>query len=166
MNKILITVVILLIVGAGSFFLFNGSSNDTDSSLSEGNNLIETDSRNINVVGNDDDLDLERDDNAGNSVNEVKTIVMTGENFKFLMDGVNNPDIKLKKGDKVRIEFTSKQGFHDWVVDEFNAATKQVRESDGLTFVEFEANKTGTFEYYCSVGQHRANGMKGNLIVE
>ena len=35
-----------------------------------------------------------------------------------------------------------------------------------MTFVEFTVDKTGTFEYYCSVGQHRANGMVGNLIVE
>jgi plastocyanin len=28
------------------------------------------------------------------------------------------------------------------------------------------ADKKGTFEYYCSVGQHRALGMKGKLVVE
>ena len=32
--------------------------------------------------------------------------------------------------------------------------------------VEFVASIAGTFEYYCSVGEHRAKGMKGNLIVE
>jgi plastocyanin len=34
------------------------------------------------------------------------------------------------------------------------------------TFIEFVANKKGKFEYYCSVGEHRAMGMKGNLVVE
>ncbi|MEK6909254.1 MAG: plastocyanin/azurin family copper-binding protein [Nanoarchaeota archaeon] len=100
----------------------------------------------------------------GNS--EVKKFVITGENFKFMIDGVDNPDIEVNRGDKVRIEFTSTKGFHDWVVDEFNATTKQVRETDDSTFVEFIADKKGTFEYYCSVGKHRANGMKGNLIVK
>jgi len=34
------------------------------------------------------------------------------------------------------------------------------------TSVTFVADKTGTFEYYCSVGNHRAQGMVGKLIVE
>ena len=103
-------------------------------------------------------------DPSGDSAS-VKTFTLTGENFKFVMGGVDNPDLKVKVGDTVRIEFTSKQGFHDWVVDEFNAATAQVRAVNS-TSVEFVADKAGTFEYYCSVGSHRQQGMKGNLIVE
>jgi len=99
------------------------------------------------------------------SVNTVKTFSLTGENFKFTLDGVDNPDIVVNKGDTVRIEFKSVGGFHDWKVDEFGASTSQVRDTDGPTSVEFVADKAGTFEYYCSVGQHRANGMRGNLIV-
>jgi len=96
---------------------------------------------------------------------DAKILTVTGENFKFVIDGNDNPDILVKQGDKVRIEFTSTSGFHDWVVDEFNARTEKVRPGNA-TFVEFTADKKGTFEYYCSVGSHRANGMKGNLIVE
>lgn len=90
---------------------------------------------------------------------------MGGKNFAFTMDGKENPDLKVKVGDKVRIEFTSDAGFHDWVVDEFKAATKQVQ-TGGTTSVEFVVDKKGTFEYYCSVGKHRENGMVGKLIVE
>jgi plastocyanin len=96
---------------------------------------------------------------------EIKIFILTGENFKFVMNGIDNPDINVKKGNRVRIEFASTQGFHDWVVDEFGASTDKISEG-GLTSVEFVADKKGTFEYYCSVGQHRANGMKGNLVVE
>jgi len=96
---------------------------------------------------------------------EVKTFTITGENFKFMMDGVENPDIVVNEGDTVRIEFTSTDGLHDWVVDEFTAATEQVRPDAEPTFVEFVADEAGTFEYYCSVGKHREMGMKGNLIV-
>ena len=96
---------------------------------------------------------------------EMKTFVLTGGNYWFEMDGERAPELRVKKGDKVRIEFTNVEGFHDFVVDEFNAATEQIN-TGGSTFVEFVADKTGTFEYYCSVGQHRANGMVGTLIVE
>ncbi len=54
---------------------------------------------------------------------------------------------------------------HDWVVDEFDAKIAQVA-AGKTTSVEFVADKTGTFEYYCSVGKHRQNGMVGKLIVE
>lgn len=96
---------------------------------------------------------------------EMKTFVLTGGNYWFEMDGQRAPELRVKLGDKVRIEFTNVEGFHDFVVDEFNAATEQIN-TGGSTFVEFVADKTGTFEYYCSVGQHRANGMVGNLVVE
>ena len=96
----------------------------------------------------------------------MKTFVLTGENFKFKMNGKTNPEIRVKEGDKVRIEFSSVGGFHDLVVDEFDAATAQVRDTDGMTSVEFTADKKGTYEYYCSVGQHRQMGMKGMFVVE
>lgn len=91
---------------------------------------------------------------------EIKTFNVDGNNFSFSLN-----EIRVKKGDTVKIVFNNKVGFHDWVIDEFNARTKQIQagQTEEVTFV---ADKTGTFEYYCSVGQHRAMGMKGNLIVE
>jgi uncharacterized cupredoxin-like copper-binding protein len=32
--------------------------------------------------------------------------------------------------------------------------------------VQFVADKTGTFEFYCSVGNHRQMGMVGTLVVQ
>ena len=93
------------------------------------------------------------------------TFKLTGEMFKFVMDGVDNPDLHVKVGQAVQIQFSSTDGFHDWVVDEFNARTEKVN-TGGSTSVTFVADKAGTYEYYCSVGQHRAMGMKGKLIVE
>jgi len=94
----------------------------------------------------------------------VKTFVLTAQNFKFMMDGKENPDLRISVGDRVRVELTSTSGFHDWIAEEFNAATGKV--SDGQSSsVEFVADKKGTFEYYCSIGSHRQMGMKGKLIV-
>jgi uncharacterized cupredoxin-like copper-binding protein len=50
-------------------------------------------------------------------------------------------------------------------VDEFDARTVIVQPGQTAE-VEFVADKTGTFEYYCSVGTHRQMGMVGKLIVE
>lgn len=94
------------------------------------------------------------------SQNEVKTFEVSGRSFSYTPS-----EIKVKKGDKVKIVFKNEEGFHDWGIDEFNAKTPQIQEGKTAE-VEFTADKTGTFEYYCSVDEHRAKGMKGNFIVE
>ncbi len=92
---------------------------------------------------------------------EVKTFTVVGtKNMKFSVN-----EIKVHQGDKVKIVFQNDGGFHDWVLDEFNVKTPRIQAGQSAE-VEFIADKTGTFEYYCSVGSHRAAGMKGNLIVE
>lgn len=97
---------------------------------------------------------------ANVSTSQTKTFNVEGGMFYF-----NPKEIRVKQGDTVRIVFTNKEGFHDWTIDEFNARTTQIAAGKTET-IQFVADKTGTFEYYCSVGNHRAMGMKGNLIVE
>jgi plastocyanin len=101
-------------------------------------------------------------------VNEMEVVSETGGTVKeFTVDGKNfafTPAlVSVKKGDTVRIKFVNSQGFHDFVIDEFKVATPQIKEGEAV--VEFVADKAGSFEYYCSVGSHRAMGMKGTLTV-
>ena len=90
-----------------------------------------------------------------NKFNEGSSALLNGGLF----------DIKVKKGDTVTINFMNKEGIHDWVIDEFGVRTPKIQAGQSAS-VTFVADKTGTFEYYCSVGSHRARGMRGNLIVE
>lgn len=90
----------------------------------------------------------------------VKTFAVNGENFTF-----DRKTIKVNKGDTVRIVFTNTVGFHDFVIDEFNSRTPQLQAGKSAT-IEFVADKAGSFQYYCSVGNHRAQGMWGTLTVE
>ncbi len=94
------------------------------------------------------------------SLGEVKEFVVNGNDFKF-----DVTEIRVKVGDKVKVTFKNTGGFHDWVLDEFNVKTAQLKDGAEET-VEFVAEKAGTFEYYCSVGKHRQMGMVGKLIVE
>ncbi len=109
-------------------------------------------------------IDSVADSAPASSAPEV-TFSLTGENFKFVMDGHDAPELRVTLGEKVRIEFANAQGFHDWVLDELNARTAQIRAGESSS-VEFVADKKGTFEYYCSVGSHRQMGMKGRFVVE
>src|SRR3989344_1604868 len=92
-------------------------------------------------------------------VADVKVNV-TAQNFSF-----STKEIRVKQGDPVELPFSSAGGFHDWVVDEFGARTKRLDTGESET-IKFVADKSGTFEYYCSVSTHRQMGMVGKLIVE
>lgn len=105
------------------------------------------------------------DEPVAAEVEEEVEFDLTGENFAFRLYGVEAPILKVKKGQKVVVNLTSIDGFHDFVIDEFDAATEKIN-TGGETSVEFIASETGEFEYYCSVGSHRANGMRGKLIIE
>lgn len=90
----------------------------------------------------------------------IREINVTASNFTF-----STSTIKVNRGDTVRIVLKNQGGSHDWVIDEFDARTKVLANGQSET-IEFVADKTGSFEYYCSVGTHRQMGMKGTLIVE
>ncbi|MEK9158145.1 MAG: cupredoxin domain-containing protein [Patescibacteria group bacterium] len=94
------------------------------------------------------------------SVVSVKTFTVLGAPYTF-----TPAQIKVKKGDTVKIIFKNTAGTHDWKLDEFGAATGTVPAGQEKT-IQFVASKTGTFEYYCSIGNHRQLGMKGTLVVE
>jgi cytochrome c oxidase subunit 2 len=115
---------------------------------------------------------VKRDVNGENMIGEVvkpTEAIILGEEKVFDLVGsdfeYDVKEIRVKRGETVTINLTVAEGMHDWRVDEFGAMTEviEVGEVGSVTFV---ADIVGTFEYYCSVGQHRANGMVGNLIVE
>lgn len=89
-----------------------------------------------------------------------KSFTVTGKDFSFAPS-----QITVKKGDRVKITFVNAGGFHNLQIDEFNAATKRISGGE-RTSMEFTADKTGSFDLYCSVDHHRALGMKGRLIVK
>ncbi len=91
---------------------------------------------------------------------DAKEIVIQASNYSF-----SPATVTLKKGEKTRIVLKNTGGMHDFKVDELNISTAII--SDGQEdFVEFTPDKAGTFEFYCSVANHRAMGMKGSLIVQ
>ncbi len=84
---------------------------------------------------------------------------VTGSSFKF-----EPSSIAVNKGDRVKIRFVSADVGHNFVIDGYGQ-TKVISSGAAAETIEFTADKTGTFEYYCSVGSHKALGMKGTLTV-
>ncbi len=89
----------------------------------------------------------------------TREFTITGSDFSF-----SPVEMSVNEGDRVKIVFNNAKGFHDLKIDEFNVGTKQLKEGESET-IEFVADKAGTYEYYCSVGNHRAMGMKGIFTV-
>ncbi len=150
-------IIIALVIVAGAFLLFsnrNKTMAPTTDDLESTESVSDAQEERMEKEDEDEDED-ESDEDA-----DVKVVTVKGSSFKF-----DPKEIRVKKGQKVRIEFENVDGMHDWVIDEFDARTDIIKagESDS---VEFTADKVGTFEYYCSVGTHRQMGMVGKLIVE
>jgi len=90
----------------------------------------------------------------------LKTIEISASDFKF------SPNkIEVNKEDKVRILFKNVQGSHDFAIDELEISIPQKKAGESA-IIDFIADKSGTFEFYCSVGNHRQMGMVGKLIVK
>lgn len=97
---------------------------------------------------------------SSDSTATVKSFTIEGANFKF-----NPNQITVNKGDTVRITFKNTEGTHNFIIDDFNVKSKLLKTGEEDT-VSFVADKTGSFDYYCSVGNHRAMGMQGTLVVQ
>jgi len=155
-------IVIVLIILVGAWFLFTGDDAvevNLDDIVEGGTDSpIVDDAREGDEVPEEDPIE-DPGDLEGGEIQTV-TVDIIGRNFNF-----DVTEIRVNVGDTVIINFESDEGFHDWVVDEFNAATGRVL-SGQTTEVTFVADTAGTYQYYCSVGQHRALGMVGMLIVE
>ncbi len=87
-------------------------------------------------------------------------IDVVAEQFKF----TPNP-IRVKYGDRVVLNITSKDITHGFALPDFNI--NEVLNPGQTVRVEFIANKKGRFGFYCSVPCGAGHvGMRGNVIVE
>lgn len=154
----------------------DGMENNEESADMEDNTMDETDDNMDGTVDNMDDseeTDTANDDTADVGVDveaDVATdadtatpdveIDVTGTNFSF------SPDrIEVNQGDIVKINFSSEMWLHDWVLEGVeNVATEQVNPGT-VTSVTFTAWDPGEYTFYCSVGNHREQGMVGTLVV-
>jgi plastocyanin len=163
MNKVLILIGVAVILVVGYVLLTGNTeeqpaSSDATPTENVDNSPATTETEEISDAG-----DMEPVTDAETApVADATERVFTLDSFSY---GYSETELRVNQGDTVTINLTNSGGFHDWVVDEFGAATEKISAGD-TTSVTFVADQAGTFEYYCSVGNHRAQGMVGTLIVE
>ena len=148
--KITIAIIILVFLAIVGFFI--------------GSNKADAPATDEGVPATTQELSTQQSEPASESNNSAAADALTFDIDSFSF-GYSMEEIRVPLGATVTINLTNSAGFHDWVVDEFDAATEKIQ-AGGNTSVTFVADKQGAFEYYCSVGNHRAQGMVGTLIVE
>lgn len=150
---IIAAVIIVAVVGVGIFM----TRNNQDSEAVNTETTMETED---GMAPDTTNTESGEQSAAGTSEEAVQIIEVEAGSFYYEPN-----EIRVKQGDKVRIVMNSVSMMHDFVIDELGVKMPVVQNGDTGT-VEFTVTEKGTFEYYCSVGQHRAQGQVGTLIVE
>lgn len=147
-QNIVISVLVLLVIGGGIYFFSTQNKKNQQSVVPT--EAVQQEERAVKTSVTSESGVME----------DINEIVINGSNFKF-----DPSTITVKKGQKTRVIFKNTQGMHNFKVDEFNISIPVTKTGEEQS-AEFTADKAGTFEFYCSVEQHRAMGMKGTLVVE
>ncbi len=102
-------------------------------------------------------------DEAMEAVVALEVTMDTGE-FFFAPN-----TLEVEPGQTVELTLTNSEGEmpHDFVIDELNVQSAEIEmgEETVVTFTVPETAAGETYEFYCSVGEHRENGMVGTLVV-
>lgn len=85
-------------------------------------------------------------------------------NFRF-----SEPEMEAEPGQTLTVKLVGKDMLHDLVIDELDVKSNQLKAGEEETIeitVPATAKPGDTYEYYCSVGNHKAQGMVGTLTVK
>ncbi|MEX2014123.1 MAG: cupredoxin domain-containing protein [Parcubacteria group bacterium] len=162
MNNTIVAAVLVLILAAGGFFLFkNRGVAPTEGELNNGE---------TSVPNTQPDLTGGLDERIGNPPGATTTgTVTTGVTREFKVTATSfsfSPStITVNKGDTVKITLKNNDGTHNLNIEGYDNAKTNILNAGQEQTISFVASKSGTFQYYCSVGNHRAKGMVGTLTV-
>ena len=157
MNPAVVGIIVLVIALVGFYALKTYGTKNESASTDEA--MIETSTTPEAVMESADTTEAMSGDTAMTEEG-VRVINVEGGGFYYSPN-----EIRVKKGETVKVVLDSVDMVHDFVIDELDVKTELAKAGETVT-VEFTPDEVGEFEFYCSVGQHRANGMVGTLIVE
>ena len=117
------------------------------------------------------DGDMIQDTGAPTASGEGETVMDEEGNIVVEMGNYSfSPStMTVKAGDTVKLKLVNKDMMHDFMIDELDVQSSTLEEVDQEEVIEFTvpaSAKGKSYEYYCSVGNHRQMGMVGTLIVE
>lgn len=154
-NVIIAGVVLLVIAIAVAVF---SQTSPTESSM----NNVATESPITGTIidQNNQANTMENSDQLSDDDMSMRVIQVEAGSFYYAPN-----EIRVKRGEPVRIEMTSVDMMHNFVIDELNIEIP-ITQAGETSKVEFTPIEVGEYEFYCGVGNHRAQGQVGTLIVE
>jgi heme/copper-type cytochrome/quinol oxidase subunit 2 len=97
--------------------------------------------------------------NAQDKAPNRRSFALTARNYAFAPDRID-----ATKDDLVRITIEGRDQAHSFAIDEYRIARRIP--PDGTTTVEFRADRTGTFAYYCNISTDpECHKMRGTLVI-
>jgi plastocyanin len=152
-NLIIGVIAVLVVIAIGAFLVVGMKSNKSvqnamTSSSPAPTAMAKTASNSAGASG------------SAMSKGAVREFTVEGSSFKFVPNVVT-----VNQGDTVKLVFKNSGGMHNFNLDAFGVKTNAISGGASET-VQFVANKKGNFEFYCSVGNHKAMGMTGTLVVQ
>lgn len=150
-------VVLLAVIGLGIAFATSNNSNTSPTPTPEMDMGTESNQSDIQTQSSPA-VEGEQSDSMSDS--DVQVVNIEAGSFYYKPN-----EIRVKKGQTVKVTLQSVDMMHNFVIDELNVDMPVVQNGNTGT-VEFTADQAGEFEFYCSVGQHKQLGQVGTLIVE
>lgn len=147
-NLIILTIVILIAIAGAFYFMNQGGEEITPQSLESAQ---QTQTPEESQTQSETQTQQEQ---------QVKEFTMTAKKYEF-----EPSTITVNQGDLVKISIQSTDVTHGFSLPEFNINERLEPNQD--VNIEFIADKTGEFIFFCSVFCGSGHGeMKGALIVE
>ena len=110
-----------------------------------------------------DDMDMP-EESGGSEVSADRTVTISGgPGIEY-----NTSEVNVEAGETVRFIYTHEGGRHDLVLEENGqrVAGTEVLTTEGATgSFTYTFEEGGNYQFYCSVGTHRAQGMEGNIVL-
>lgn len=154
---------ILLVIGATLVYVLFVQEDDTLETETEQTQQVESDQNNTTGEETVENTNEQTEDETQEQQGDVIELDISMKDFTFDVKEIN-----AKAGDTVRLNLSSENGLHDFVIDEFDVQSSLLDsgESEVFEFTIPADAESGEYEYYCSFGSHRVMGMTGKLIVE
>lgn len=146
LNPLLFVVIIIIVAAVGVMLWLGTNKTGTQPATTQAEPTVTTQEKPTEATG---------------SAMTEQVITVEGGEYYFQPN-----EIRVKQGEKVTITLKNVGKMpHDFVIGALSVQSELTRGGEEAT-VTFTPDKTGTFEFYCSVSGHRQQGMRGTLIVE
>ena len=161
MNKIILIIVIVILVGIGGYFLLRGGYQAPVSAPTPAPGVAPGAVEEKIVSEGTPEVTEPEGITPPPTIPEVKELTVLGTEYSFSPSSIN-----VKAKDQVKITFQNiGRVNHNFIVEGLGISTKTISAGKSDT-IEFTVPTSGTYIIFCSVPGHRAAGMVGSLEVE